>query len=572
MKYPNEVYQEESKLLPNQATIKNFNKPDLRAEFKTPFSLAISGGGVRSAAVARGFLEFLQESNLSKIIRYLSSVSGGGYAACEFLHEQEIKKRKQHSTNLNYTLSGFIYPIAMEFFSRLVFIFSIGIAAGHTLEKFNFSLFSESAEQLLVFSNLTVIALGATLAFVTTKLKLLKIRKALLFLVMIYTYFLISIIPFLKFGLLTIPIATAVIIAIAFYFSRMPHRASQYSIYNGLDKLIAYPIFFLSAIYIHDKHQGYESIIINHTITILILLFICFFTFRLSNKTWPKLSLFDYYTSILQKTYLPNSDDYNLNDLNKSPYPIINITANNGVSKFQSELTPKHILLNDGNYQTLSGGVSLKHAMAASGSAMDYVKLGWGIETLSLFFPGTGYWRNPKHYNGSFPGIINLLQLFLAIPTKNYMRLSDGGFTENLGLLALFRRHEKNIVCLDSGHDPEYLFGDLRLACNKAISDGLIDKFSIDGLVKFKNQLDFSSNEIRHIKIPFIYSNQEGGTLWLVKLNSPKSAMRKQYIKFPQITTSDQMLTNEELEELQKIGYSMAEEIFTARKFSNQKI
>lgn len=43
------------------------------------FGLAISGGGIRSATFALGILQFLAQIGLLSKLKYLSTVSGGGY-------------------------------------------------------------------------------------------------------------------------------------------------------------------------------------------------------------------------------------------------------------------------------------------------------------------------------------------------------------------------------------------------------------------------------------------------------------------------------------------------------------
>jgi hypothetical protein len=52
------------------------------------FSLALSGGGVRAAAVARGLIDELRQRSLIKQLDYVSSVSGGGYASGELVQGQ----------------------------------------------------------------------------------------------------------------------------------------------------------------------------------------------------------------------------------------------------------------------------------------------------------------------------------------------------------------------------------------------------------------------------------------------------------------------------------------------------
>lgn len=44
--------------------------------------LALSGGGVRSAAFCLGALQALNEANVLEQVDYLSTVSGGGYVGC----------------------------------------------------------------------------------------------------------------------------------------------------------------------------------------------------------------------------------------------------------------------------------------------------------------------------------------------------------------------------------------------------------------------------------------------------------------------------------------------------------
>src|SRR6516225_8939460 len=44
--------------------------------------LALSGGGIRSAAVCLGALQALNHNNALRNVDYLSTVSGGGYIGC----------------------------------------------------------------------------------------------------------------------------------------------------------------------------------------------------------------------------------------------------------------------------------------------------------------------------------------------------------------------------------------------------------------------------------------------------------------------------------------------------------
>src|SRR5262249_8969603 len=55
--------------------------PDAPYWSMTSTAICLSGGGIRSAAFAMGFLQAFCERRLLRYVDYLSAVSGGGYAA-----------------------------------------------------------------------------------------------------------------------------------------------------------------------------------------------------------------------------------------------------------------------------------------------------------------------------------------------------------------------------------------------------------------------------------------------------------------------------------------------------------
>lgn len=72
-----------------------------------PVGLALSGGGVRSAAFALGILQAFHRFGLMRYVDYLSAVSGGTYAAGMFI--QSLKKNEpytQHNCDLSPDRSG----------------------------------------------------------------------------------------------------------------------------------------------------------------------------------------------------------------------------------------------------------------------------------------------------------------------------------------------------------------------------------------------------------------------------------------------------------------------------------
>jgi len=65
--------------LENEPVLKADNKPALRPTLDSDVvGLALSGGGVRSAAVCLGALQALDQARVLPKVDYLSTVSGGG--------------------------------------------------------------------------------------------------------------------------------------------------------------------------------------------------------------------------------------------------------------------------------------------------------------------------------------------------------------------------------------------------------------------------------------------------------------------------------------------------------------
>ena len=76
-----------------------------RAQSMNLVGLSLSGGGVRSAVVSLGVLQGLHRGGLLRLVDYLSSVSGGGYAA-SYLSSLALDPDTSDDTYTKRKLSG----------------------------------------------------------------------------------------------------------------------------------------------------------------------------------------------------------------------------------------------------------------------------------------------------------------------------------------------------------------------------------------------------------------------------------------------------------------------------------
>ena len=79
--------------------------------------IALTGGGIRSGVFALGVLQALARKNLLGAFDYLSSVSGGGYAACclhWLLHAGAERDAKGRTTASRYGLASDSFPLLPE--------------------------------------------------------------------------------------------------------------------------------------------------------------------------------------------------------------------------------------------------------------------------------------------------------------------------------------------------------------------------------------------------------------------------------------------------------------------------
>lgn len=130
-------------------------------------------------------------------------------------------------------------------------------------------------------------------------------------------------------------------------------------------------------------------------------------------------------------------------------------------------------------YQECLPQFSLADAVALSGAALspiesDFAPVSWMMTALNVRL---GQWLpNPKSDQKRWrPRVITMLgDLVNRESDPRYYFVSDGGFTENLGIVPLLKRRCRTIVALDAGCDPNHEFADLARAVRLArMKDGI---------------------------------------------------------------------------------------------------
>jgi hypothetical protein len=211
------------------------------------------------------------------------------------------------------------------------------------------------------------------------------------------------------------------------------------------------------------------------------------------------------------------TDDVHLAQLlNQRPFHVVNMALNisRGITRKSESfiMTPLHCgsaLLGFRPTAEYARGVSLGTAVGISGAAVEPGVVGGRSRfrrgALMLFNARLGMWLGNPGSAGRFTwrrtrprfAISSLMQEMFGLATENggYVRLSDGGHFENLGLYEMVLRRCHFIVVSDAGQDPECSFADLGEAVRKIRID-----FGIP--VEFGTMTIYPRSAIDTLKIP----------------------------------------------------------------------
>jgi hypothetical protein len=227
-----------------------------------------------------------------------------------------------------------------------------------------------------------------------------------------------------------------------------------------------------------------------------------------------------------------------------------------------------------------TGGISLGTAITISGAAaspnMGYHSSGVIGFIMTLFNARLGAWLgNPGtagghtwRKEGPSSAVGSLVKEAFGLTDDNsaYVYLSDGGHFENLGLYEMVMRRCGQILVLDSGCDPKFIYEDLGNALRKIRIDMGIpidfDDASLKRLRKRKQRWAFAT-----IRYSAVDSTARDGTLIYVKPmitgNEPPDVATYQasHPDFPHQGTGNQWYDESQTESYRMLGLHTIQEM-----------
>ncbi|WP_211704222.1 hypothetical protein [Paraburkholderia aspalathi] len=226
-------------------------------------------------------------------------------------------------------------------------------------------------------------------------------------------------------------------------------------------------------------------------------------------------------------------------------------------------------------YKLLRAWPQFKHQriwrlIATSGAALDTHparQSPFRNAIFSVFNIGLGAWvinpaTRPKYRTGWPHNLLNFLAALGAHGNKaKWIRLSDGGHFENLGIYELVARECMDIIVVDAGHDPDYVFKDLAIAAQRCREDfgveieipsliraggsGKPSRAGLSGTVRYPNKKEAGS--LTYLKLCVT----DDHPLWL-RLRSTVDRL------FPHEPTTNQFSTREFVDSYFELGYVTA--------------
>ena len=228
----------------------------------------------------------------------------------------------------------------------------------------------------------------------------------------------------------------------------------------------------------------------------------------------------------------------------------------------------------------LAGGrTGVGRAIAISGAAVN-PNMGYHTSTavsflLTVFNVRLGWWLGNalkptfRYPSPPFGLIYSFRELFgLANADSSYVNLSDGGHFDNMGIYELVRRRCRYIICCDGEQDKNMTFGGIGNAIRKCRTDFGIEidlpiyrLLQVDGLSR-------SHGAVGRIK----YGDSEDSWGYLVYLKSSMTGdeptdileYRARQTEFPNQTTGDQWFDESQFESYRRLGYHIAEKVFSS--------
>jgi len=542
------------------------------------FGLALSGGGVRAATMAYGFLQVLNQFGLLRLADYLSTVSGGGYLG-GYVHA-----RLRHRRDAADPFAELFTPADRE---RLL-AYGRYLAPGSGVRRL-WNLFR--------LIGALVASLVMNWVWVSALLALVVAGPAWLLLLLLGAGGLHS-------ASLGLAIAAGAVLAYHFFLHPLAWlRLWSSNVLNRLEgvllagALALTPAALLGAFGVDLSLAGPIA-----AGAIVVLLVAGYF----ANPN--ALTMHRFYRDRVAEAYLetasPGAARQRLADLGfapprDAPYPLVNACLNllggdagtlGGTKNSDYFLfSPDHCGADRTGYAPtadLYRGMTLATALACSGAALNPAmgtRSGQPLAALmTLLDIRTGYWARNPGFTGPrwlaeipwwpYYHLLDLLNRTHAGRAR--VSVSDGGNIENLGVYELLRRRCRLIVALDAGADPAYAFADLKNLVIRARQElHLVIRFRQDPerVVRPQPSAGFSRAQFALADVLELGNEQRGwrGLLVYVKASlrapmSPKSVdsdsfrYKTQHPAFPHESTADQFFDGAQWRAYYYLGRFMA--------------
>ena len=580
----------------------NFDKNSL-------IGLALSGGGIRSAAYSSGVLAGFHSSKKLLDVDVISSVSGGGYVPLAIMADAELaESEKIFSANGLYKR---VLGNLNDFNKKKAGLFSKGIAG-------------------LIFGVLLFCAIAILCGYLISTLKNIFIENYINFIAV-----------FLLF-----PIFSFLLSKFSSKRDIKPQRSMQYV--AGVGRLITFGFLIISGIFLGDvlsQHSGLEqslSFAIGVAIitvlstqknpknnwilyltrellrsvlgrvfrATLVAVIVFFFASLATNRFFPnfresvpvlvsqilvavavagiliwgarssnKNSMLELYKNYLEVVIGKGDAKMEANTAYLKWFPICvaNITVlDRGIHRHaaiskagvqlpsEKDVFPWASLTNNIFFSTYKG------AMALSGAALDV-----GIVTsrlyryiITTFNISTGIWLERKKdgvFSDNGPTKFRDLRLIFddnaSAANSRFMKLSDGGHFENTGIFYLLTQEFKVIYSFDASFDPDDLGDSFRRLCTLARQE-------LDIEIEFDTEL----NSVAIFKI--LYSNGDVGSLYYIKHTRVK-LLSKNWGKdiskdFPNDSTFNQFISSDLFDAYYQLGRDASRDLFASLKITTR--
>ena len=502
---------------------------------QSAIGLALSGGGVRSACFALGVINWMERSGQWERIDYISSVSGGGYAASAVLAIQtsgeakadDVTRAEMVLAELNRDDEGYIRfslltvlaMLALWLVSMVLSLAPLLMLVGQSgaLVMDNFPSLRAIDRYVSGIGGAILLLIGiCQLALSRFGKRPAPIGQPWFFLATMFgaiqaAYWAGHPHPGQQqpIDLTGVPYVVTCVVAILIWIfvgvalsirPRLPaitrlHRGARYAL--GFTALLSGGLLMEAAMRGLTRHT--VSVELNFIYWLSILTVVAA---MLANPNWFCLTVRIYYEGLLRKFGRGMDQPVHFTGgCREAPIHLINCFSQSPVARDDEKkqrrggenfcVSHRHCGTNSGGYfptkEWYVGNRKKRwehqwiwRLAATSGAAFDIHPVRqsplWN-SLLTVFNMGLGVWViNPafdperRTWRPSF-----FLNFMAALGVHNnrtkWIRLSDGGHFENLGIYELIARECMDIVAVDAGHDPNYEFADLAYAIERCRDD-----------------------------------------------------------------------------------------------------